>query len=359
MNRFILLSTVAFALLVSSVSAQSTLCTALYPPGSAAASFAGLFAIALIIILAVFVILGIVYAIGYAFKIDKLTSYVKTEIIESTANLALIAIFAGGIGVAFSASVFFSNIGLTGVQSASGLTLLQGTPTTVSSGSQMYSQLCDNYYSRIYPIVVLVAGLYASSMVTSMASSINVELIPNGFGISFHPFMGIDPLTLLLYSMQSIAIYIIIIYLAIIMLTWLIFYLFPIFLYAGILFRSFPWTRAAGGTMLAIFISFYIILPAILYPFSEVTFQPSSTFEIHTIQGLPTSLSAVESFFISPLSPNAAIQAFVPYLADGGLQLFSVIIALLISFDLIESFAELLGAPSLRGQSHKMLRRVI
>ncbi|MEM3753711.1 MAG: hypothetical protein QXM58_02480 [Candidatus Micrarchaeaceae archaeon] len=368
MNRAALLAMIAFMLLVGSASAQD-LCSTLYPSSptsNPATTYYGMFAIALVIILTVFVVLGLVYAIGYAFRIDKLTNYVKTEILESIANLVLIAIFSGGIGVAFAASVFFANVGMAGLQEASisGIT----SPTTVSSASAMYMQLCENYYSKLLSVFGTVVTLYASSWFLGLLTSFNIGLMPNGFGASFHPFIGLDPTTLFFYLLQNVAIGIIIIYLAIIMLTWLIFYLFPIFLYAGILFRSFPWTRAAGGTMLAIFISFYIILPAILYPFSfskvPIPAQQSGSSLLlpPSIPGLPTglaSISDIEHFFSSLFSPNNAIEYFVPSLADAGIQLFGVIIALLISFDLIESFAELLGAPSLRGQSHKMLRRVI
>ncbi|MEM0159202.1 MAG: hypothetical protein QW393_00290 [Candidatus Micrarchaeaceae archaeon] len=366
MNRAALLAMIAFVLLVGSASAQSPFCSTLYA-NSSTNTYYGMFAIALVIILTVFVVLGLVYAIGYAFRIDKLTNYVKTEILESIANLVLIAIFSGGIGVAFAASVFFANVGMAGLQEAS-ISGLTTSPTTVSSASAMYMQLCENYYSKLLSVFGTVVTLYASSWFLGLLTSFNIGLMPNGFGASFHPFIGLDPTTLFFYLLQNVAIGIIIIYLAIIMLTWLIFYLFPIFLYAGILFRSFPWTRAAGGTMLAIFISFYIILPAILYPFSfskvPIPAQQSGSSLLlpPSIPGLPTglaSISDIEHFFSSLFSPNNAIEYFVPSLADAGIQLFGVIIALLISFDLIESFAELLGAPSLRGQSHKMLRRVI
>ncbi|MEM0124037.1 MAG: hypothetical protein QXF41_00630 [Candidatus Micrarchaeaceae archaeon] len=358
MNRAALLAMIAFVLLVGSASAQSPLCSALYA-NSSTNTYYGMFAIALVIILTVFVVLGLVYAIGYAFRIDKLTNYVKTEILESTANLVFIAIFAGGLGAAFAATTFFANVGLASLSGISGISVITVSSTTASSAIGMYEQLCNNYYGKMSSIFVLATIIYSTFYYYSMLSGSSIELMPNGFGVSFHPFIGLGPLILFLLLMLNIAIGIMIIYLAIIMLTWLIFYLFPIFLYAGILFRSFPWTRAAGGTMLAIFISFYIILPAILYPFSAVSFLPSSSLPLYILSSVLTSVGAMESFFSSPLSPNSEIEFFVPSLADAGIQLFSVIIALLISFDLIESFAELLGAPSLRGQSHKMLRKVI
>lgn len=135
-------------------------------------------------------------------------------------------------------------------------------------------------------------------------------------------------------------------------LLYLLYSIFPVFLYVGILLRSFPWTRAAGGTFIAMFIAFYIVFPG-LYPFSlymqsiYITLSvPSSGLTGFSLSSLGTLLP-----YLSGTAMLTEIGQFAQTVAFVGLQLMGVLIGLVVSLDLVEAIAKLLGAPSMHTRS--------
>jgi hypothetical protein len=141
------------------------------------------------------------------------------------------------------------------------------------------------------------------------------------------------------------------------LLLFFIYYLFPFFLYAGVLFRSFPWTRAAGGTLLALFISFYIVFPSLIYPFSVLS--TTNLGNAYTAPSLSSSTLSINNWeqFGSLVRLGPLILAYVGGLSGAILQIAGLVIALVISYDLVEMFGKLLGAPSASGR--KMLSKVV
>ena len=311
----------------------------------------GLSLISFLIVIVVIAILGITFSLGSAFGLENLKNFSRTEALESVFNIVLIILTIGGLGMMSAASTFLANLGQAAITGSSVISSSSSaTPLT-------FHNLCNNYLNSgvtttINGALSLLPQLYEYQIETSVTAS----FMPNDWGFSISPAAGLYPWTQLLNMQLEAFILVGGIMSAVGAMMFIIYYLFPVFLYVGILFRSFPWTRAAGGSMLALFISFYVIFPALLYPFSLApTFTPQSS------PCAAVTSSSIESY--APLSCATGnkgvgeITNFVDQMSYSLLQMFAVIIAFIISFDLLERFGDLLGAPSLR--SGGLLQKVI
>ncbi len=373
-----------FALLIASAGAQGLinipagLCPTLFPSGGAvsstgvalgnASTYSSIISISLIVVLTMLSVLGITYALGTAFNIEPLKAFTRSELAESIFSLALILVL--GPGLAFSGSVisFISNVGL-----ASMLTLpSSGTATfptaSVTSAGDVYVALCNSYITQGTNIMISNAfTTYATFTIMEFIRSLNFP-ISGQFGVNeFKPFAGIFPLSKGLINGQLEAFYAMVgILLGVTFFLYVIYAIFPLLLYAGLFLRSLPWTRAAGGSFIAMFIAFYIFFPAILYPFSLYMYS-SNGYTPLTIsssgQAITTSsffsvgaIGAVIPWFSGSLIVNE-IYGFAQQGAAVALQMLGVLIAFVISFDLVEAFGDLLGAPSLH--TRKLLGKLI
>ncbi|HUB92420.1 MAG TPA: hypothetical protein VL945_00500 [Candidatus Saccharimonadales bacterium] len=426
-NRLILYLAV-FALLVTTASAasstgpvQNQYCTDLFNnqvagssgPGGAIVTnaftpgtgsiFQSVADLALLIVLMVLVVISAVYGIGRGFGINKLVDFAKTEYVESFFNLLMILVIIGGLATVGGFAAFFSNLAnLGGVSQTGGI----GTGNVKT----LYTSICTNVLDgQILPLLGVFVGTLIIQPLYDIATSLVISV---NFGPSianYAPSFTITPLgglalfyQLILFEESPVFI-IVILGVATIFMFYVIYFLFPIFLYAGILFRSFPWTRAAGGSFLALFISFYIIFPALYFPFSALAVVPQTDatasnagsfactmaatsdiaadvigFVAGNCQGqnLPTSqstwafltqsilskawsfLNAVFSDFTgggTPFINNLDVYVEVVAIAIG--KLIGLGISFVISFDLLEALGDLLGSPSL--QSNRLFERII
>lgn len=358
-------------------SSNSTLVGGNLAMDSSSGGFPGLLGIALILILLVFSILGLIYMIGFAFHIDKFITFVKSEYMEGFANLVIIAVVAVGISASFGAINFITHIGS-----------LSGGNTATNSNS-IYVSLCNTFQKNIFVNgFVNFAGIYENLVVMESIATLNVAdnpaggvainlpfaVVYSGGGWAMTPFYGLNALRQNLWLEQGMASGVMVFGVGLIMLLFVIYFLFPLFLYAGIVLRSFPWTRAVGGSLVSMFIAFYIMFPAVVYSFAAVT--PANTNVIcngYTGTALAlqelcspqaflqvSSLDAFMSQFLH-FDPGAAyfdnVKTFADSMAYVGLQFVGVIIALIISYDLLEYLGDVLGAPSLQGQ--RLLSKVL
>ncbi len=324
---------------------------------ASATTYNGLIGISLLLVLLVLMCLGIAYAFGYGFGIDSLKRFCRTEVLESAFNLIIIGVIASGLAFANGAVSFIASI------SSVGLSAFSSNSIIPSNTFALYSNLCNNYIntgvSSVLPNVISASAVQG---VLSGLQSINLEFEPNYFGFSFSPYAGLTPVVNMMGTQVSFFMLMIGIFVAIPLLLYLVYFLFPVFLYVGVLLRSFPWTRAAGGSMLALFIAFYIVFPSLLYPFSTYTssqFQPLTTNSISSAglsstQALLT-LVPLPAVFGNPL--YAEIGSFAGQATFLAIQLLGLVISLLISMDLMEVLGDMLGSPSL--QSKKLLSKVI
>ena len=358
---------------------------------STPSTYSNILDFSLLIILLVLVVLGIIYAIGYSMKIDKLLNYSKTELLESVFNVIIIAAIAGGMILVFSGISFITSIANAGLSSAqSAINSLGGTTVSfstiqVKNAHDLYVGICDNYGSSLMGITYNLFDLYALGLLQMFAQGFKIELMPNsgGFlmltpGVTLAPLAGLSPsMQVISYFFTMVSAFAAIL-IGIPLLLFFIYYLFPFFLYAGILFRSFPWTRAAGGTLLALFISFYVVFPSLIYPFSVL-----STTSIGNAYTTPTASSGSQIInykliggrFVMPIISSGSLNintwgqlgslinlgpmilGYVEGLSGVILQVIGLMMALVISYDLVEMFGKLLGAPSV--SARKMLSKVV
>lgn len=343
--------------------------------GALVPSYAGsLVGVAVIIIFVVFMILGIVYAIGSAFQIEKLTTFVKSEILESVMNLIFIAALAGMLigtppAVNFvSESISFLS-GLTVAGSPSTMSQLNINPQT--SIQSLYVSSCNNLVQNVVVISIenwlgVFVGLFINNVVTSFATA----LAPNGFGFGVSPFLGYQIQIEIFWFEQTSFIGGMELGMFLIVTLFVVYALFPLFLYLGLLLRSFPWTRPAGGAFLALFISFYIVFPSIMYPFTAgsnlhstyICGPNSATAGTYLCNTQPFLGAETFATIVAPIATPIGwtlytnVSDFVSGMAFIGLNLIGFVFALLISYELIEQLAQILGAPSM--QARRIFSRV-
>ncbi|MDE1870524.1 MAG: hypothetical protein KGH71_06155, partial [Candidatus Micrarchaeota archaeon] len=235
--------------------------------------------VALLIVAMVFAALAIMYAVGYGFGIPRILVFVKTEYLESVLNIIMIVVLFGGAAVLSGGMVFISNLGNAVIASAGAagsapLVALGANPTAGYQDIQgIYSSVCQTYMSDAVSHLAGLSGLNGISYGYSIASGFVINLMPNGMGISIAPLAGITPYLLLVGFLSPLVSGVVGIEIGVVFFMVIVYYLFPLLLFAGVLMRSFQWTRAAGGTLIALFIGFYIFFPALIYPFTTVNYH--------------------------------------------------------------------------------------
>ena len=420
-----------FVLMISGARAQSTAgtgflgtfasqsCTALYnnqvsiPGGTTVAIFPSVFVngnlglsvgeLALAVVLAVFGIIAVAYGVGYGFGIRKLVEFAKAETLESVFNLVLIMVIAGTLVISSNYAGFFGYLtnAYSGQTSASQFT---------GSTNAVYDGLCQNLINtQIGPSISALALTLINLPLYTMISSLSMTVSPALPGLpNFVPSMTFKPLGGVDLNYQAVVFLLLPIFITLFLgitinlLFLFIFFLFPVFLYLGVLFRSFPWTRAAGGALLALFISFYIVFPALYYPVTILasgqiytaqnsaactSFSPNSGFgncqspattygyflqnviggNVAQFSSLlsksPLAGAGVLAFVASLpyLNPGLVfiqlMDVYISYLAFALLNLIGLAIAFIISFDLLEALGDFLGSPSLT--SGRIFERLI
>ncbi len=331
----------------------------------------GFLSVSLLIILAVLTILGLVYAAGIGFQLELLMQYAKSEMFEAIVSLLLVLLVAGGIPAFDSTISTLANIGTMSVGSGANL-------PTLSSAYDVNVNACNFLQSGIMEAgLTNWVGLYVALLINGVTTSFTALYMPNGFGFSFAPFAGTSLIMQLLYDEQMIFFGSIMFGTFLIMLLFVIYFLFPIFFYVGIALRSFPWTRAAGGSLIALFISFWVVFPALTYSFSAVATSGNSqcpTGYTGSVQqpGQPCSISfpKFNSFFslgtITSLFPNvfniggqyeANLDSFAEAISYTAVQLLGLLISLFISYEVVEKIGGVLGAPSM--QSQRLFSKVL
>jgi hypothetical protein len=370
-----------FALLIASAGAQGLisipagLCQSLFPSGGAVSSsgvalgnsstYSSIISLSLLVVLTMLSVLAITYAFGTAFNIESLKAFTRSEFAESLFSLALIMVLAPSLAFSGSIISFISNIGLASMQT---LSPTGAIPTaSVTSASDVYVSLCNSYITQGANIMISNAfTTYASFTIIDLIRSMRFD-VSSQFGVSFAPFAGIFPLSKGLINSQLEAFYAMVgILLGVTFFLYVIYAIFPLLLYAGLLLRSLPWTRAAGGSFIAMFIAFYIIFPAILYPFSLYIYSSNGYAPL-------TAGSSGQAITTGSFFSIGAIGAVLPWFTGGlligeidgfaqqgaavVLQMLGVLIAFVISFDLVESLGDLLGAPSMN--TNRILGKLI
>ena len=388
------ISILLFAIILSTtVSAASSApqpivdCTSIFSSGpqnpylpvlSGITGYGHIVSVALLVVLMMLLVLGVAYALGFAFHIDALMNFSRTEMLEAFGNILIIAAVGTGMHLVPAAIHFFT--GLAALNTGS-------STASTSSTSAFYINLCSNFQDNM-----IIAGLenwvgiFLNLYITNFFATgsppnggLTIHLMPNSFGIAFVPFQGMSLVTTLLWDAQLTYFGSMFMGMFLIILLFIIYFLFPIFLYVGIALRSFPWTRPAGGSFIALFIAFYIVFPALIYPFSVVgpasdpamgkgfcsqnfnsasgTSQPSQLPQSMQIlcDGSSSFLTNSWSKYLNLITFNFGdlyyddVYSFVIGVEFTGINMVGLIIAMLISYEMVEKLGNILGAPSVQG----------
>ncbi len=296
------------------------------------------------LIMALFVtIVGIAYGIGYAFGINKLRDFSKKEFGEIIITIFII------IAVLGTGSIINSFEG--------GGSVFQSTCTSLSATS----------VGAIPTIVVFYALTRVVEIIENIKIGINMDIgvpsiLPAGIRvaakISLEPFVGLTVFNKVFSMGLNVVVIMLVLVIMIIIALSLIHSLFPIFLLAGIVLRTIPWTRAAGGALIGIFIGFYIFFPAVLNAFLGINSVSGSTANIvnpsitsNLASTITSSSTFLTSLFTSTQSSGGLSAGIIEDVAGIAVAplvyaFIAIIISLILSFDFAETLADYLGAPS-------------
>lgn len=335
-------------------------------------SYQSMMSIAVLIVIAIFFVLGITYAIGYSLHLDSLLNFTKAEMVEGVGNVAIIAMIGITTQFAGPAMYFFANF----ANLAPGI-LNSGIP---NGPNAFYVQICQDINNNVISNSLenwfgvfdnlFITNILAAQTPPSGGFTVIIGCQPpDNFGICFDPFQGLNVLTQLLWDEQLAYFGSMFMGMFMIVMLFFIYFIFPIFLFVGIILRSFPWTRPAGGSLIALFIAFYIVFPAIMFPFVGISGgkgfcenQSVSSGSYQYLCNIPSFLTSIGDFFnltdynLGYLFYSDTV-AFVQGIIFVGLDLVGLIIGLIISYEMVEKIGTVLGAPSLQGA--RMLGRVV
>jgi hypothetical protein len=292
----------------------------------------GVFTISISILALIFAIVGMAWAIGYALGINLLVNFSKTEIGEIAITLIILLVLLGTMATVTgnaSPGRIFSNYDFYGIFSNDCYTMTL-TALNITSDFRTITILQDYY---------------------SMASHTTVSVSTNYFGFSFSPFVGLTAMNQIIKMMMGFTGIIIALMFGLSVFLAIVYGLFPIFLYVGIVLRTLPWTRAAGGAFIGLFIGFYILLPLLLGFVTTSSFSSVATttfnnqiFSLSSFAGNPISSIAYLSSFISA---DAVINFVEGVVSPSIYVIIGVVISVILSLDFAETMGDYLGAPSL------------
>ncbi|MGC8694642.1 MAG: hypothetical protein ACP5RI_03450 [Candidatus Micrarchaeia archaeon] len=335
---------------------------------------------AFLIMLMMTFVIAITYLIGYSFKIDRLVKFSKSEFGEIIVTGIIIAVIGGLMGIA-NTSVSNNNQSTASIQNL----------------NTVYTRICNNFYQGSLNTIANVKTLLVSNVFLQLISALTFNFEPFtqnffekiGYGVgvgwepsSFTPFSGLGMIYgVFMTNLIGVDMGLSVIQIIISFLLAIFFAMLPIFFYLGIVFRAFPWTRAIGGTFIALFIAFYLAFPMIIFAMlmppcnptpgasnscislaQLVTGSPTGTFS-NAISSMTFSFNPVSlvTQFITGWNWSGFMEDFnsIIYntIAPAIYNIFAIIVAFIISYDLLEGLGDLLGAPSL--SSKHALKKLI
>jgi hypothetical protein len=348
---------IAMALLVQApgaVTTQSqTFCSSILPPGpgpalSNYASLDGLVGISLLILLTMSVIAGIVYVIGSSFRINSLVRFSKQEVGEIILTAIIVLIFIGtfAIGGAFKPPKIIT---ITGAYN-----------------ENVFIYDCGYLANSSISLIPLYFDVLIGQDMINLLSSLKITVMPEDFGFSDTPLSGYSVAASATGVVLNFSVVLTGLLVATAVLLGIFYALLPIFLFAGIILRTLPFTRAAGGAFLGLFIAFYIFFPNILHftlttlPTPPLILTPPSNVLNGILSNITNFVNIISTFgaiLSSTLSPTALLSTVIGILVDNIYAAFAAIISLILSFDFMETMGDLLGSPSL--QSGNTLKRLL
>ncbi|NYZ75745.1 hypothetical protein H0N98_00660 [Candidatus Micrarchaeota archaeon] len=228
-------------------------------------AWASWYAITFVIISVVLAIITLAYMIGIGFHLPKLQAWAKDELYQALAS-AIIAVLL-----------------------MSFVSTIRTTMISVYGKDPFEIVILDYIPQLIGNLGIFFMGVVEIDVSFALMQSMLFSAMPSQMGFKINPFAGMTTIT----SFLSLMMEAILTGMAILFgqLTFLIFIqnrlsiLFPI----GIALRAFPFSRQAGGALIATFLGFYVFYP-FLWVFDRAIYNEVSVFSLTSINaGLPNS----------------------------------------------------------------------
>ncbi len=347
--KLFMVSIIILLFLIPNTSAQSTsflssltpnACKSAYSatnPVHNYSSFSNLMVLSLIIMTIMLFVSGILWAIGGVLNFPKLKIYSKSEIGEVFLTVLIIVIILGTFAVTSS-------------------TLNKGVPLISSVFNETtYTHDCNTLYTGVSSGVTYAIGLVVYQDVLKAFGSLSLTIEPTWFGYGYSPLSGLSYVSNLMGLLVTVSMAITGLSFGGIIILDVVYTIAPLFFFVGIILRTLPWTKAAGGSFLGVFIGFYIIFPTLFFIFASgaASISPIANSSIPTSL-YPTSLpSALSGSFINSETKAVANgsgmidEVIVGLIAPMLYLLISLVISLIVAFDFIDTLGDLLGSPSL------------
>ncbi len=312
--------------------------------------------LSVLIMLVMLMVVAVIYMVSYIFNLDMLKNMVKAEIGEIFITAIIVAIFIGSFSVLSSATTTQTGFAVAGS----------------SFGRGTFVDDCAYLSTASINLVVPFFAINIVRFVVATVDSVSIQIEPTYFGFSDKPLSGYKLFDTVLGYIDAIAGAFILLILGTLTMLSIIYAIFPIFLYAGIVLRTLPWTRAAGGALLGLFAGFYILFPLLLHVMlagyiGTITSVSATTQGQQSLSILGTITSTVPNAngvgtlltllwntitgmfsMIGTTVTNGIIGGFITGVIEPALfTTLSILMAFLISFDFTEAMGDILGAPSL------------
>lgn len=324
--------------------------------GSANNPFNSIMATSLLIMLMMANIAAFTFILGYAFKVDRLTRFGKAEIGEIIITVIIVLLTIG----TFQPVIFGSP---TYLPAGNFIAVANGN----AGGPGVFTGDCIAMMNTVYTSILNFPGLIVLQDTVSILSSFTFTTGYAGINFEVQPPAGLSMQAIVIGKLMSIDFALLGLPIAVAFVLAIIYQLFPLFLYAGIILRTLPWTRAAGGAFLGLFIAFYIMFPIALNALISGVSAASVSVGCGTSCSI-TNNPIVNSFasfaFKFITAPSATLLGFnligsfiQADIAEMFYIIVAVVIAFIISYDFMEFLGDLLGAPSLR--SSQTLKKLI
>jgi len=318
-----------------------------------------LLTVSVFIMLVMLMVMAILYIISYVAALPVLKNMVKQEVGEIVITILVVALILGSFNL--------------GAATATTGTHIPG----VNVGQQTFIDDCTYLATASVNLFIPYIVVNIIQFLLDTVESLKLTITPAYFGVVITPLQGFDLFDQVLMVLGDVTGGMILLIASIAVALGFIYGVFPIFLYAGIILRTIPWTRAAGGAFLGLFIGFYIVFPLLLHALLSGYIGTISTAAINSnptvvqayINGLAAQSASGGSAVFSA-SINALTQAatlFIGTTAGGSYGLINgyiffilepafftiiaIVLSLMISFDFAELAGDLLGAPNLRGDT--------
>lgn len=317
-------------MIVPSASAANSFCQSVIPSSISYSSLGGLVSFSLIIMLLMALITGIVLMVGYGLRIQRFIEFSRKEFAEIGLTILIVLILLSGfagISSVFAPSALLSGFG-------------------INYSNAIFSNDCASLYNAGIDFLYNSISLAVLQDMYSLGASFKVVAMPLGFGVSFSPLAGLATATAPVSNIMMFLGGITAITLGIAALLGVLYAVMPIFLFFGIILRTMPWTRAAGGAMLGFFVAFFIFFPSMLgFLLNDTPALPTTTTLPSAAIG--SSISNIVIGLFSTLNPSVIVEYLINYLAVQVYVLLAIAMAFILSFDFGDSLGDLLGAPSL------------